>query len=282
MLTIIIPSNNEQSCIQHCLNALVQQVDLPADHGMQVIVAANGCNDLTVPLSQEMAPKLRDAGYDVLILDIPVGNKINALNEAETQATHDCRVFVDADVVLGSGLLSEMAQLLAQDGPVYAGGTVRIARPESLVSRAYAKVWTQLSFVREGVPGIGLYAVNAAGRSRWGAFPDIIADDRFVRLQFAPHERQKTHATYDWPLPEGYENLVHVRHRWSKGNAELVDRFPELLENDSEINKSFASVLRLLRTPFSSVVFVLVYLVSNRRAKRANDGNAFVWQRGRE
>ena len=282
MLTIIVPCNNEETCIPDCLNALLGQCDLPADHGMQVIVAANGCQDRTVPLVQELAPSLSAAGYDLLVLDLPIGNKINALNEAETRATYANRVFVDADVVLGPRILCELAQVLAQDGAVYASGTVQIPRPESFASRAYAKVWTRLSFVREGVPGIGLYAVNSAARARWGAFPDIIADDRFVRLQFAPHERQKTEATYIWPLPEGYENLVHVRHRWTEGNVELADRFPDLIDNDSEINKSFSGVLRLLRTPFSSIVFVLVYLASNRRALRAKDDGAFVWQRGRE
>jgi len=282
VLTIIVPSNNEESCIQECLNALVAQRDLPADHAMQVIVAANGCQDRTVPIAQAMAPKLEAAGYDVLVLNIPVGHKVNALNEAETRAIHGNRAFVDADVVLGPRLLVELAQLLAQDGAVYASGTVDIPRPQNLASRAYAKVWTQLSFVREGVPGIGLYAVNAAGRARWGEFPDVIADDRFVRLQFAPHERRKTKATYEWPLPEGYENLVHVRHRWSKGNRELEDRFPDLLDNDSEINKSYSTVLRLFRTPFSSVVFVLVYLVSTRRARQTEGGDTFVWQRGRK
>ncbi len=281
MLTIIVPCNNEESCIANCLNALLEQCDLPADHAMQVIVAANGCVDRTVPIAHGLAPKLNAAGYDPLVLDLPVGNKINALNEAEAQATHAGRVFVDADVVLGPRILRELADILAQDAAVYASGTVQVPRPKNLVSRAYAKVWTRLSFLREGVPGIGLYAVNAAARARWGRFPDIIADDRFVRLKFAPHERQKTEATYIWPLPEGYENLVHVRHRWTEGNIELAQRFPDLIDNDSEINKSFSGVLRLLRTPFSSIVFVLVYLASNRRARKAKDGSAFVWQRGR-
>jgi len=249
---------------------------------MQVIVAANGCTDQTVPIAQAMAQQLAAIGYDLLVLDLPVGNKINALNEAEAQATYSCRAFVDADVVLGPRILIELAKILGQDAPVYASGKVHIPQAKSYVSRAYAKVWEQLSFFSEGVPGIGLYAVNETGRARWGAFPDIIADDRFVRLQFAPHERQKTDASYDWPLPEGYENLVHVRHRWSKGNVELADRFPNLMENDSEINKSFNSVLRMLRTPFSAVIFVLVYLASKRRADRIDDGDSRVWQRGRD
>ena len=76
---------------------------------MQVIVAANGCTDQTVPIAQAMAQQLAATGYDLLVLDLPVGNKINALNEAEAQATYSCRAFVDADVVLGPRILIELA-----------------------------------------------------------------------------------------------------------------------------------------------------------------------------
>ncbi len=282
MLSVIIPSNNEESCIQTCLDAIVAQTDLPSDHHIQIIVAANGCNDQTVALAQAKGAALRAAGFEPIVLDIPVGNKMNALNEGEAVATYQTRVFLDADIVISPRMLRELADLLADDKPVYASGAVRVPRPKSIVSRAYAKVWTSLPFVRDGVPGIGLYAVNGAGRSRWAEFPKIYGDDRFVRLQFKPHERYKTTATYDWPLPEGFSNLVHVRHRWREGNVELAEAFPDLIDNDSEFNKSFGNMIRLLRTPFSSTIFVLVYLVSNARARQSKNGQGFVWRRGRE
>jgi glycosyltransferase involved in cell wall biosynthesis len=282
LLTVIIPSHNEENRIQACLDAVVAQKDLPPRHGIQVIVAANGCSDRTVALAKEKGPELQAAGFDLVVLDIVQGNKMNALNEAEAVATYDNRVFLDADVIIGPGLLVEMAEILAEDAPVYASGTVRIQRAQSLITRAYAKVWTNMPFVRDGVPGIGLYAMNAKGRARWGAFPAIIADDRFVRLQFAPHERRKTRATHDWPLPEGFANLVNVRHRWREGNLELAEKYPALLANDSEINSSGSNIPRLLRTPFASAVFVLVYLVTDIRAKRSVKRGGYVWRRGRD
>jgi glycosyltransferase involved in cell wall biosynthesis len=282
LLTVVIPSHNEENRILPCLDAIVAQVNLPANHAVQVIVAANGCDDKTVALARSKAPAFKAAGFDPLVLDIAQGNKMNALNQAEAAATFGSRVFLDADVLIGPRMLREMADLLAQDGPVYASGTVRIPRPQSIISRAYAKVWANLPFVRDGVPGIGLYAVNAKGRARWGAFPSIISDDRFVRLQFAPHERQKTKATHDWPFPDGFGNLLNVRHRWDEGNLEFVEKFPQLLVNDSEINKTSGNMLGLLRTPFSSAVFVLVYVVSNFRAKRSKKNGTNGWRRGRD
>lgn len=282
MLSVIIPSNNEESCIQTCLNAILRQTDLPINHGIQVIVAANGCHDQTVALAKGLAPEFVAAGFEFLVLDIAIGNKINALNLAEVEAIHPNRVFIDADVVIGPRILHELSEILDQTAPIYASGTVRIPPPKSIVSRAYAKVWVNMPFVRSGVPGIGLYAVNAAGRARWGDFPNIYADDRYVRLKFAPHERHKTAARYDWPLPDGFKNLVHVRHRWREGNIELAEQFPALIANESEINTSVVNALRLLRTPFSSVIFLLVYLASNNRARRSKKQDAFVWRRGRE
>lgn len=281
MLTVIIPSHNEENHISGCLDAVIAQRDLPPNHGVQVIVAANGCSDRTVTLARQKEPALKAAGFDLVVLDIVRGNKMNALNEAEVVASYDNRIFLDADVIIGRTMFAEMAEILSRDAPVYASGTVRIQRPQSLITRAYAKVWTQMPFVRDGVPGIGLYAVNAKGRARWDAFPAIIADDRFVRLQFAPQERCKTRAMHDWPLPEGFANLVNVRHRWREGNLELAEKYPALLANDSEVNASGGNIPLLFRTPFSSAVFVLVYVVSSLRARRSLGDGKEVWRRGR-
>lgn len=282
MLSVIIPSYNEENYIAACLDALVAQTDLPAGHGMQIIVAANGCKDQTVPIAKQKQPSLEAAGFTVNVLDIARGNKMNALNEAEAIAQFDMRAYLDADVIVGPRMLHDLHEILSEDTPIYASGTLVIPRPDNIFSRAYAKVWTNLPFVKDGVPGIGLYAMNAQGRARWGAFPDIYSDDRFVRLQFQSHERRKTKATYLWPLPEGFNNLVNVRHRWSEGNMELAEQYPDLMDNDSERNKTGSNMKSLLWTPFSSAVFVAIFAVSNFRAKRSKNSDTFMWRRGRE
>lgn len=282
MLSVIIPSYNEENYIGACLDAIVVQTGLPQAHEIQVIVAANGCKDSTVAKARAMEPQLKDAGFALIVLDIAKGNKMNALNEADKVARYGTRAYLDADVVISPGLLVELADILSKDTPLYASGTINIPRPKSIVSRAYAKVWTGLPFVKDGVPGIGLYAMNALGRARWDEFPEIYSDDRFVRLQFSSDERRKTKATYDWPLPEGFGNLVHVRHRWSEGNMELAEQYPQMIENDTERNKSFRNALGLLKTPFSSVVFVSIYAICNLRAKRTKNSDTFMWRRGRD
>jgi glycosyltransferase involved in cell wall biosynthesis len=281
MLTVIIPSYNEENYIGACLEAVRTQAGLPENHSIQVIVAANGCNDRTVARAEEKAKELRNQGFEFVVLDIAQGNKMSAINQAETVAVYETRAFLDADVVLSDHVLAELVDILSADEPRYASGTISIPHAKSIVSQAYAKVWTNLPFVRDGVPGIGLYAMNAKGRARWNEFPAIYSDDRFVRLQFASHERFKTEATYDWPLPEGFTNLVHVRHRWSEGNMELSEQYPELIGNDSQRNKRSSNIWSLLLTPFSSAIFVFIFVVSNIRASRSTNGESFVWRRGR-
>ena len=53
MLTVIIPSYNEENYIASCLDAIIAQTGLPDSYGIQVIVAANGCHDGTVERAKE-------------------------------------------------------------------------------------------------------------------------------------------------------------------------------------------------------------------------------------
>ena len=281
MFTVVIPCCNEENYILGALEAIAGQTGLPDGHGIEVIVAANGCTDRTVQIARACAPEFARKGFELRVLDIPEPGKIGALNRAEQAARFEARVFVDADVILEPEVLAELGGLLDDPAPVYASATVTIPPPRSVISRAYARVWTNLPFVRDGVPGIGLYAVNAAARRRWGEFPAIYSDDRFVRLNFAPHERRKARARYRWPLPEGLGNLIRVRRRWTEGNLELVRRFPELIANDSERNNTPSNLGTLLATPLSAAVFVAIYVASEVLARLPRRQTGFHWRRGR-
>ena len=281
MLTTIIPAHNEENWLPACLTALVAQTDLPDGHGQQVVVAANGCTDGTVDVAERFRKPLEAKGFRLDVLDLARGNKIEALNAADAVAVNGARAYLDADVVVGPAMLAELARVLDTDAPLYASGTIRIPRSSSPATRAYGRVWTSLPFVADGVPGIGLFAVSAAGRARWAEFPSIIADDRFARLNFAEEERTKVAETYDWPLPDGFWNLVRVRHRWSEGNDEVQAAFPHLEANDRTRNRTGLNALSLLRTPVSSAVFVAVYGLGRLRARASRGrGNAH-WNRGR-
>ncbi len=238
MLSVIIPASNEAGYIKACLTALLASGAL----GAEAIVVANGCRDGTAQVAQEMAAKAQAAGWRLVVLDLAQGGKPNALNAGDLVAQGDLRAYLDADVIVSPGLMAELIAVLTTDQPRYATGTARIPPAQSRVTRAYARFWQRLPFARSNAPGYGLFAVNLAGRARWGKFPAIISDDTFVRLQFHPAERVQVNAPYDWPMIEGFAALTRVRRRQNQGVAEITRLYPDLLTREAKPEAGLANL----------------------------------------
>ncbi len=241
-LSIIIPAANESAWVGACLSALAASDPAPPGP-VQVIVVANGCTDDTAAQARAAGAVLADRGWQVEVLELERGSKPGALNAGDRAAVHAARAYLDADVTVSPPLLAQVMAALAQDIPCYVGASPRITPAQSAVTRAYARFWAQVPFNRAAAPGYGLFAVNAAGRARWGDWPDIISDDTFARLHFAPTERVQVPAPYDWPLPEGFARLVRVRARQNRGVAEIAQRFPALLVNDKKSPAALAAMI---------------------------------------
>ncbi|MEZ5913573.1 MAG: glycosyltransferase [Paracoccaceae bacterium] len=273
-LSVIIPAHDEAGWIGACLGALLAQ-----DSGagaVEVIVAANACRDDTVARAEAFRARFAARGWDLVVLDLPEPGKLNALNRAEAAARGAGLVYLDADVRCEPPLLGELAAALAAPGPVYATGRLAVAPAQSRVTRAYARIWTRLPFVESGAVGAGLFAVNREGRARWGAFPAIISDDTFVRLQFTPAERVEVAARYHWPMVEGWANLVKVRRRQDAGVAELARLHPALGANEGKARLGPARLVRLaLGDPVGFAVYLSVHLAVRLRPAGRD------WTRGR-
>lgn len=281
MFSVVIPCFNEGLHIAACLRSVWEQVDLPANHGIEIIVAANGCRDDTVAISRTVLPDLEAKGFQTRLIDLERPSKAAAMNAAETLATWGPRLFLDADVVLSERVFAALCPLLCSEEVIYCSGRVRCVVGDSFVSRAYARVWSRLPFIAGGVAGVGLYGVSAAGRSRWTEFPDLHSDDRFTRLLFAPAERKKVDEDYFWPVPLGLVNLIKVRRRWIEGNLELFHRYPSMrLHDDKKIDKVSLFVC-LLKTPVSSLVFIMVWAASYALARLKDPAMPVTWRRGR-
>lgn len=260
MLSVILPASNEEDWIGPCLDALFASD--PPGMAAEVIVVANACRDGTVAAARARAAAAQAAGWRLEVLDLAHPGKLNALNTGDAAAGGAIRVYLDADVVVSPPLMAQIARALADaPGAAYASGTPLVAPARSAVTRAYARFWMRLPFARSAAPGFGLFAVNAAGRTRWEAFPDIISDDTYVRLLFAPTERIGLPATYSWPMVEGFRRLVRVRRRQDAGVAEIAARWPELLANEGKTRLGAAGVLRLaLADPAGFATYAAVSL----------------------
>lgn len=229
MLSVIIPANNEEALIGRCLEAVLASTGIAV---AEIIVAANGCTDDTVACAESFRAAADTKGWALKILDLAQGGKIGALNAADDTATGEMRAYLDADVTVSPGLMAGIVAVLDRTEPAYASGQVIIAGGPGWTSRAYARFWARVPFMATGVPGCGLFAVNGPGRARWDAFPDVISDDTFARLQFAPDERHPAPQSYRWPIAPTFPRIVAVRRRQDTGVDEVHTLDPALRDRD--------------------------------------------------
>jgi hypothetical protein len=210
-------------------------------------------------------------------VDLAQPGKLNALNVGDDLAAGELRIYLDADVLVSPELVREIvAALTATSEPRYVSGSPKVSRAHSAVTRAYARFWQMLPFTRIEAPGFGLFSVNAAGRAKWGRFPEIISDDTYVRLLFTPDQRKGVAATYQWPMVEGFRQLIKVRRRQDQGVKEIVVKWPQLMRNEGKPPVgAFELVGLALREPVGFLVYVTVAIAVRSRRARGE------WSRGR-
>lgn len=279
-LSVIVPASNEEALIGRCLTALLASDILdnpgaPREPGrlppgsVEIIVAANGCADATKAVAERFEAEAARRGARLVVLDIAKGDKLNALNEADRAAQGAIRAYIDADVTVSPPLLGQLHAALDTPVAAYASGRLEGARAHAWITRAYLRFWLEVPFMTDGVPGCGVYAVNAKGRNRWEDFPEIISDDTFVRLQFTPSERIGVPGTYVFPLAEGLARLVRVRRRQDAGVAEIGRLYPALMANDDKPRMGPLRLLRLMaRDPVGFGAYASVALLVRLPGRR--------------
>lgn len=269
MLSVILPASNEAAWIGPCLTALFASGPVPG--GAEVIVVANGCRDDTAARARDLAGLATARGWRLSVIERVEGSKTGALNAGDAVAQGEFRVYLDADVQVSPSLMAQLVLALSDPAPRYATGRAIIPRARSAVTRAYARFWQRLPFATGTAPGMGLFAVNAAGRMRWAEFPGLISDDTFARLQFAPSERVQVPATYSWPMIEGFAALVRVRRRQDAGVAEIAAKYPHLRANEAKPRPTNGWVLgAALRDPQAFAVYAAVSLAVRLRPAKGD------------
>ena len=179
MASVVIPAHNEARVIARCLRSVLDQ-SMPSD---EIVVVCNGCSDDTAEVARGVDERVR-------VEEISEASKIAALNRGDELVSSFPRLYVDADVELGPGVLPALVEALDEPPLELASPGVRFDLTDSSwVVRAYYRIWSQLPSVRDDTVGRGVYALSAAGRSRFDAFPDVMGDDHFVRDHIDPSRR---------------------------------------------------------------------------------------------
>lgn len=226
---IIIPAHNEERALAGCLRALAAQ---DYDGEVEVIVAANGCTDDTAAVARESASHM-PVGWTLTVLEQEAAGKSAALNVADAHVEAELRVYLDADIALDPSAIREMAAALSVSGPYLVQPRLVAARTanNAFGVSSFVRVWSSLPYVRNEVLGVGCYAVNAEGRALWGDFPELGADDTFVRHRFGSDQKRVVRsATMTVFFPISLTELVRVRARWCRLGREVrraEDTLPE-------------------------------------------------------
>jgi glycosyltransferase involved in cell wall biosynthesis len=273
MISIVVPAHNENSGIARILRAIT--TGFPQEE-LDVVVVCNGCTDGT-------ANTARRFGSAVRVIETDVASKVHALNLGDQAARSFPRVYIDADVVITADAIRALSSRLEQGDVLAVAPTPNVdVRCSSLLVRAYFDVRSRLPSSREGIGGSGVYALSERGRIRFADFPNLIADDMYVRVQFKPYERETLGLiTSTVFAPRTLKQLIGIRTRAHYGTSELAARFPELfVSNKGEGNRR--TLIDLVKSPrrwLGLVVYVYVNFTAMYWARIWRNRGVFVWQR---
>lgn len=273
MVSIVIPAHNEGRVIERCLQSLLNGA---GPDELEVAVVCNACVDDT-------AERARRFDQRVKVIETPIGSKIHALNLGDAHVSSFPRFYVDADIELSISAIREVAAILGQP-------SVLAAAPRAVVDysdrpwfiQSYYRAWTRLPYFTEDMIGAGVYAFSREGRARFGAFPDVTADDEFARRIVDPAERRAArHSSFTIHPPRTLEGLLKIVTRARAARYELNGRFPEL-ETRSRTGP-FRTLRALLARPslwLDAPVYLGVTLMSVRRARqKMREKTNRVWDR---
>ena len=267
MASVVIPAHNEEAVIGRCLTRLLSGAPPGA---LEVVVVTNGCHDDTAGAARRAAPR-------ATVIELAQASKIAALNAGDEAATAFPRFYLDADVELTFDDAAAVIEALDRDGVECAAPACRfeLADRPWFVRRFYA-VWSELPYLRDALVGNGLYALSAAGRARFDRFPELTADDMFVRNRFSRAERRVVgSASFLVHPPRTLAGLLAMRERTYRGNAELATDDPVPEDEATADAGAFGRVARSM--PLSFAVYATVNLAAKAR-RRARRG-AVRWER---
>lgn len=273
MISVIIPAHNEANVIDATLSELLPGVETGE---FEVIVVCNGCIDNTVS-------KVQAFGGNIKCLETSVASKTNALNLGDEAAGFYPRIYLDADVRLSTDCAIEIAKVLLQGPYLAASPTLWMDYSNTgWVVRSYYEIWQQLPYVQEGMIGTGVFALSEEGRNKFEQFPDIIADDGFVRAMFTSDERVCVDQCNSLVRsPANLASLIKIKKRSRLGRYELAEKFPGLLGNEE---KKYGSALKKViwqpRNWLNLTVYLYVNFMSRILAKKHQRGSGYIgWER---
>jgi glycosyltransferase involved in cell wall biosynthesis len=252
----VIPAHNEEDVIGRCLDALRHN---SVGDELEIIVVANGCRDATAERARRAAP-------DATVVELDTASKVAALNAGDQVARVFPRAYVDADVEMSADSLRALADTLSNGNVLCAAPRMEVRlddRPWFV--RSFYRAFMSLPYGADDLVGNGVYALSEQGRARFEAFPNITADDLFVRNLFTRSERLSVQsASFLVHPPRTITGLLAIRERAYRGNREYNLAFVSNAEGTLDRGRMARVALRM---PIATAVFVGVNLLARLRLR---------------
>jgi cellulose synthase/poly-beta-1,6-N-acetylglucosamine synthase-like glycosyltransferase len=196
-VSLIIPAYDEEEVIAaKVADALA--LDYPPER-LQVIVASDGSSDAT-------AERARAAGAD-LVLELPPGGKVAALNAGAEQASGEILAFSDANSVWAPGALRQLVAPFADPGVGYVCGQVRFLDPGgNNMEGAYWRYEMAVRAMESALGGVtaGNGAIYAVRRDAYLPLAPTGSHDLSLPFAFAKRGLRSLYA----PAAEAEEKMV--------------------------------------------------------------------------
>lgn len=265
LASIIIPAHNEASVIERTLRELLH--DGTAGR-WEIIVVANGCSDDTGAIARRFEPHVH-------VVETQKASKSHALNLGDQAATVFPRLYLDADIQIAPADVDKLIRVLenAGDAPCLVVPRLQPVYGERSAwgVKAFYTIWQRTPAGRRGLIGTGIYGLNEAGRCRFGEFPELIADDGYVRRVFDQTERIVIKEVGSRvAVPQTLSALIKIKTRSRLGNYELSRREPALRNEVTWMDwiRTIGDLCVRPRLWPSVPMYIMVNLVTRVRAKR--------------
>lgn len=180
-VTLLIAAYNEEATLAAKLeNSLA--LDYPREQ-LQILVAADGSDDQTVPITENFAPQ------GVMLSYAPQrGGKMAAINRAMTQIQSDIIVFSDANNLYAKDAIQALVAGFADERVGAVSGAKVIIRGDGALGESEGLYWKYESFIKEQESRLG-NCVGVAGeifairRALFQPLPaGIINDDAYMAM----------------------------------------------------------------------------------------------------
>lgn len=256
MLTVIIPAYNEEKCIERTLSELTCFSILE----VEVIVLPNGCTDNTAEFVRAKFPSFK-------VVELDTGSKILAINKGLEIAQFEHVLIQDADVTVSTESIRSILKFIENEQYLFASPNTEIVQDGSLLVNMYYSFLKLTPAYQVGMVNSGAYLISPQARNILGAFPQVIADDGYVKGILGSANLTTIPSCYSVVMsPRTIWSLIKIKTRSKLGNMELNKKFTSPTTGGNSFSSLFKIAIKekaLLRF----LVYATVISIATFRAK---------------